>query len=113
MSQFNVQQIREQTVVEFTCAALMDALELEQVAGQLYRLVDEEDRRHLVMDFQRVEYISSQAIGILINMHKKISALKGTLVLCGLGARLQELLRITKLDRVLTVKPTQREATRG
>ena len=39
---------------------------LEQVAQQLYRLIDEEDRRRLVLDFEKVQYLSSQAIGILL-----------------------------------------------
>jgi anti-anti-sigma regulatory factor len=32
------------------------------------------------------------------------------LLLCGVTPRLMELLRITRLDKVLTIKPTQNEA---
>lgn len=114
MSQFNVQKIGETTVVEFTSASLMDPMELEQIAQQLYRLVEEEDRRRIVLDFERVQYLSSQAIGVLLALQRKLSALgKSSLVLCGVGARLMELLRITRLDRVLTVKPSQKEALRS
>jgi anti-anti-sigma regulatory factor len=46
-------------------------------------------------------------------MNKKLSALKNSkLVLCGVGPRLQELLKITRLDRLLTIKPSQREAVK-
>jgi len=115
MSQFfNVQQYGESTVIEFTTASLMDRLDLEKLAQDLYRLVDEEDRRRIVLDFERVQYLSSQAIGILLNMHKKLSALKKSkLVLCGVGPRLMELLKITRLDLIFTVKPTQKEATKA
>ena len=114
MSQFNVQEIGENTVVEFTSASLMDPIELEQIAQQLYKLVDEQDRRRIILDFEKVQYLSSQAIGILLAMQKKLSALKkSTLVLCGVGARLMELLRITRLDRVLTIKPSQKEAIKS
>lgn len=113
MSQFNVQQIGEHTVVEFTSPSLMDPIELEQVAQQLYQLVDEQDRRKIILDFEKVQYLSSQAIGILLAMQKKLAALKkSNLILCGVGARLMELLRITRLDRVLTIKPSQKEAIR-
>jgi anti-sigma B factor antagonist len=76
--------------------------------------VDDQDRRNVVLDFERVQYLSSQAIGILLGMQKRLAALKnGRLVLCGVGPRLMELLRITRLDRVLTVRPTQAEAVRS
>ena len=114
MSHFNVQQIGESTVVEFTSPSLMDPIELEQIAQQLYSLVDEQDRRRLILDFEKVQYLSSQAIGILLALQKKLSALrKSSLVLCGVGARLMELLRITRLDRVMTIKPSQKEAIRS
>ena len=114
MSQFNVNTISENTIVEFTSPSLMDPIELEQIAQQLYKLVDEQDKRRIILDFEKVQYLSSQAIGILLAMQKKLSALKkSNLILCGVGARLMELLRITRLDKVLTIKPSQKEAIKS
>ena len=113
MSLFNTQQIGDSTVVEFTSPSLMDPIELEQIAQQLYKLIDEQDKRRIVLDFERVQYLSSQAIGILLAMQKKLSSLKkSNLILCGVGTRLMELLRITRLDKVLTIKPSQKEAVK-
>jgi anti-sigma B factor antagonist len=108
---FVVQQVENYTVIEFKNASLMDPVELENIGQSLYRLVDAEDKRRIVMDFEKVQYLSSQAIGIVLTMNKKLGALKNSkLVLCGIGPRLQELLKITRLDRLLTIKPTQKEA---
>ena len=110
---FTLHNIEKTTVIEFRTPSLMDPLVLEPIAEELYRLVDAEDRRKLVLDFEKVEYLSSQAIGIILNLNKKLSALKNSkMVLCGVGPKLQELLRITRLDKILTVKPTQREAVK-
>src|SRR6478752_284354 len=110
---FTVQPFPKFSVVEFRTASLMDPIILESIGQELYRLVDAEDRRKLVLDFEKVEYLSSQAIGIILNLNKKLSVLKNSkMVLCGVGPKLQELLRITRLDKILTVKPTQREAVR-
>ena len=111
---FNIHTIEKATVAEFTTASLMDPLELETIGTELYKLVDEQDKRILILDFQRVQYLSSQAIGILLTLQKKLSALRGgKFILCGVGERLAELLKITRLDRILTVKPTQKEAVRS
>ena len=113
MSQMNIQQVGDMTVVEFTCPSLMDPVELEKIAFELYKLVDQQDKRQIILDFEKVEYLASQAIGILLAVQKKLAALKkSSLILCGVGPRLMELLRITRLDRVLTIKPTQKEAVR-
>ena len=108
-----IQKIDKFTVVEFRTPSLMDPVQLEEIGKSVYRLVDEEDCRWIVLDFERVTYLSSQAIGIVLNLNKKLSALKNSkLILCGVGARLMELIKITRLDRILTIKPSQREAVK-
>ena len=110
---FTVQTVEKTTIIEFRTPSLMDPIELESIAQELYRLVDAEDRRKLILDFEKVEYLSSQAIGIVLNLQKKLGALKNSrMVLCGVNARLAELLRITRLDKILTVKPTQCDAVK-
>jgi anti-sigma B factor antagonist len=110
---FTVQPIEKFTVVEFKTPSLMDPLILEEIGKELYRLVDEEDKRRLILDFEKVQYLSSQAIGIVLTLNKKLTALKNSkFVLCGVGPKLLELLKITRLDRILTVKPTQKEAVK-
>ena len=110
---FTVQPIEKFTVVEFKTPSLMDPLILEEIGKELYRLVDEEDKRRLILDFEKVQYLSSQAIGIVLTLNKKLAALKNSkFILCGVGPKLLELLKITRLDRILTVKPTQKEAVK-
>jgi len=110
---FTIQKIEKFTVVEFRTPSLMDAVQLEEIANSIYHLVDEQDQRRIVLDFEKVTYLSSQAIGIVLNLNKKLSALKNSkLVLCGVGARLMELIKITRLDKILTIKPSQKEAVK-
>ncbi len=112
-SAFTVVQIENFTVVEFITNSLMNPVELEQIGASLYKLIDEQDRRRIVLDFEKVQYLSSQAIGIVMAMRKKLAALKGSrLVLCGVSPTLMQLLKITGLDRMLMIKPTQREAVK-
>jgi anti-sigma B factor antagonist len=110
---FTVHPFPKYSVIEFRTPSLMDPIILEEIGKELYRLVDEEDRRKLVLDFEKVQYLSSQAIGIILTLQKKLGALKNSrLVLCGVGPKLMELLKITRLDRILIVKPTQQEAVK-
>ena len=106
-----VQPIEKFTVCEFRTASLMDPPLLERLGAAIYRLVDEEDRRLVILDFEQVQFLSSQAIGIILTLKKKLDKLPHSmLVLCGVGPTLMQLISITRLDRVLTIKPTQKEA---
>ncbi len=108
---FLINVVEKWTVIEFTTPSLMDPIVLERTGQALYRLIDAEDRRLIILDFSRVQYISSQAIGIVLTMNKKLTTLKRSkFVLCGVGDKLMQLIKITRLDRLLTIKPTQEEA---
>lgn len=109
---FSTRQDGEHTVVEFKTEALMNPLELERIGAALFRLIDDEHRRRLVLDFTPVKYLSSQAIGMIVSLNKKLSGDKAaSLVLCGVGPQLMQLLKITRLDRVFKVVRTQADAT--
>lgn len=57
--------------------------------------------------------ITTQQVGpfMVMGMRSRLSKLKTSkLVLCGVGPRLMELIKLTRLDRLLTIKPSQREA---
>jgi anti-sigma B factor antagonist len=93
----------------------MNQADVERARSDLVRMVDEEKRTRLILDFAQVQFLSSQVVGLLLTLHKRIAAAKSAdagaeLVLCGLRPELRELLKITKLDRLLTIKPTRKEA---
>lgn len=111
MPRITVNNYKTCAVVEIVTPSLLDTAELDSLGADLFNLVDVEDRRRIAVDFGRVEFISSRAIGVLIQLHKKTAALRGgLLVVCNLSPRLLELLKITRLDKVLTIKPSQTEA---
>ena len=113
---FTVQDLGGRAVVTFTTDALTNPVELERIGHKLYRLADESLRspegRGLVLDFQKVRYFASQAVGILLTLNKKLG--RGpAFTLCGVGPELTQLLRITRLDQVLTIAATRDEAVKA
>jgi len=47
----------------------------------------------------------------VLTMNKKLAVLPHSkLVLCGVGEKLMQLIKITRLDKILTIKPSQKEA---
>lgn len=56
-----------------------------------------------VVDLSDVTVITSIGLGVLITLQKNASANKGRVALFGLGSELRQLMKMTKLDRMLTV----------
>ncbi len=109
---FSVKPRGEFTVVAFQTASLMHAPELERISNALTDLVNNDKSGRILLDFTPVQYLSSQAIGIIVNIHKKTAAIQGgKLVVCGLSPQLLQLLKITRMDRVLKIVKDQKEAT--
>lgn len=111
---FKLRQYGTQTVVSFYTPTLINAAEVERVRADLLRLVDEGKQTRLILDFKRVQFFSSQLIGVLLTLNKKLAAGGGGgLILCGVSERLMELLKISRLDRLLTIKGSRKEALGG
>jgi anti-sigma B factor antagonist len=105
------QRFGDVSVVELTTASLMEPNVLESIRERLVHLVDTEDRRKMILDFSKVDYISSQMIGVLLAVNQRCEGVSGgKLVLCGVGERLEQLLKIMKLHKVLAIKPDQKVA---
>ncbi len=105
-----IQKMLDVTMVEFQSPRLVDANSLDKIADELYELVDKKDRKKLILDFGNVRFMSSSALGMLLNLNTKSTAIKGTLVLCGLRKDLMKVFEITKLTKILRFCADEKEA---
>ncbi len=98
------------TVVKFTDTSILDAAVIHQIARELYRLTDEQNKQRLILDFSNVMFLSSQTLGVLITLNDKIKAIRGSLVLVGLRKELMKVFKITNLDDLFTFLPDDASA---
>lgn len=105
-----VQTIKTVTVVNFGDATILDSLHIERIGQELYELVDRFDRRRIVLDFSGVRFLSSQALAVLLTLRRKLEAVKGKVVICGLRPDLREIFRITKLEKIFEFQPDEERA---
>lgn len=58
----------------------------------------------ITMDLAGVSYIDSTGLGVLVTVHKRTQEQSGQLILTGITGMVAELLKRTRLDRVLTIQ---------
>jgi anti-sigma B factor antagonist len=105
-----VEKENDITVVGFGDAMILDAYHVQQIAETLYALIEKRGCTRLVIDLATIKMLSSQTLGVFLNMRQKLDPLGGRMVLSGIDPQLYRVFRVTSLDRIFDFYPTRREA---
>lgn len=106
----DIEEVNDVTVAKFTDKKILDEGNIQLIGNQLFSLVDEDRRGKIVLDFANVEYLSSAALGKLITMDKKVKSIGGKLRLCNIRSDILEVFKITRLDKLFTIRDNQEKA---
>ncbi len=90
-------------------AGEVDVYSAPQLRERIGELV-EQGHQHLVVDLQRVEFMDSTGLGVLVGGLKKVRAHQGSLNLVCTQDHLLKIFRITGLSKVFALHATQDEA---
>ena len=105
-----VRETGEFTVVELD--GNFDTRTSIDVQSELTRLIEKENKR-LLINMERVEYISSSGLRVLLFTAKQLIAAAGELRLCSLNDTVQEVFTISGFNTILKVFGTEEEALAG
>ncbi len=105
-----VQVIDNVAVVNFVASRILDDQIIEQVGDQLNSLVEKDGHQRILLNFNKVEYLSSAALGKLVNLRKKVETAKGKLALSNIDESIFEAFKITGFDRIFKIFSDEQEA---
>lgn len=85
--------------------------ELDQrAADELRRTIERELRRtgavNIAIDFERVTFMDSAGIGMIIGRYKTVSALGGRIIIYGASASVIRLLKMAGIEQLVIISPT-------
>ena len=98
------------TVVLLSDQRILDELSITQIGNDLTEIIAAADNPKVVINFSKVTNMSSSALGMLITLHKRAREAGGELRLCNIQPTIQEVFKITRLDEIFKICPTQGEA---
>jgi len=105
-----VEDIGEIAVVNFIDKKILDENNIQMIGEDLFRLVDELGRKKVLLNFSNVEFLSSAVLGKLVSLNRKLQAVRGKLILCGISKEIREVFEITKLDKLFTIHKEEQAA---
>ncbi|HEX8911458.1 MAG TPA: STAS domain-containing protein [Humisphaera sp.] len=97
-------------IVEFTHSKILDEANIKEIGDGLGALIEERTYPKLLLDFHTVEHLSSAALGMLINVNKRVKELNGQLRLTNIKPQIFEVFVITKLNKLFRIANNRAEA---
>ena len=99
-----VSEVGDVTVVRFVDRKILDEANIQELGQELFRLIEEDRRKNILLNFSSVEFLSSAALGKLITLDKKVKAHSGKLKLSNIRPEIYEVFAITKLNKLFDIK---------
>ncbi|BDU77480.1 STAS domain-containing protein [Mesoterricola sediminis] len=85
----------------------------DQELGEAVRTALERGSRKVILNLSKVSYLDSSGVGELVGCYTSIKNKGGDLRICGMNARIFNLITMTSLHSVFDVKETEEEALAG
>ena len=112
MSRVETNVVGDVTVAICRDMKLNDDLIIQEWGDQLLEIIEKQNCKKLLVNFERVLFMSSSALRVLITLSRKAKDAGSSLVLCEIDDNIMEAFRITRLDTVFTIRKTEEEAIR-
>ena len=108
-----VRNLGDLAIVNFVDKKIVDSANIEEMGTEMMSLVEKDHIKHVLLNFDGVDFLSSAALNKLILMDKKVKQVGGVLRLCTLKAEIMEVFTITRLDRVFDIRKTESDALKA
>src|SRR3954468_21813725 len=93
---------KDVTVVSFQNVSVLDSANIEALGRSLLELVEKQDTRKLILEFTAVRFMSSQALGVLLQLKKAMDPNHGKIIIVGIRPELHKVFKITNLHKMFT-----------
>ena len=93
----------DEVVIARLTVKSIDTMITMSVSNSLQHLVDQEGFRKIIINFEQVEYLISEALGRLVTLQTKLNENRGELRLCHLQPFLAEKIQTTGLTEVFQI----------
>lgn len=99
--------------IYFQDARILDEAKLEQVGRDLMKQLDQSTEERVILDFGKVQFMSSSMLGKLVQVHKKCKEFKVKLKLCSIDPEIRQVFKITKLDKLFDIEADEAAARKA
>jgi len=100
------------TVITFNATSISGLEGLEVVSRAISDFVSQNYPRKILFDFERVKFFSSQTLGLLLDVWRRVKEYQGCIAISGINPQLHRVFKITNLDKIFPFYPDRQSAVR-
>jgi anti-sigma B factor antagonist len=101
------------TIVSFGTETITGLSGLEQINERLRTLIADNRPAKIVVDFEGVKFFSSQVLGLLVDVWRRLSDYGGIMLISGINPQLNRVFKITNLDKIFEFYPDRASAVKA
>ena len=98
------------TVISFLTASISGGSDVDEVAGDVRDYIDKEKPSKVIVDFTGVKFFSSQVLGMLVDIWKRLKKFDGRVIISAINPELSRVFKITNLDTLFDFYPDRQAA---
>ena len=99
-------------IISFEVVTISGVSCIEQVSRELREYITGNQPQKLVIDFCGVKFFSSQILGLLVDLWRKLTNYGGIMLISGIDPQLSRVFKITNLDKIFEFCPDMETAVR-
>src|SRR4029078_6260710 len=103
-------EVGDVSVVRSVDRNILDEANIQELGQELFQLIEDQQRKNLLLNFSSVEFLSSAALGKLITLDKKVKAHGGKLKLSNIRPEIYEVFALTKRNKVFDIRDDEADA---
>ena len=103
----------KQAVIHFRATHVQEQGVAQRIATEIQEIADTYDVDLLVINFARIQHMTSAFIGQMISLNKSLKDAGIKLRLCRMAPKVEEAYRICKLQKVIPLYRTEAKALSG
>jgi anti-sigma B factor antagonist len=114
LKHLKLEEVDGVAIVDFVNAELMyETALVHDIGEELKSLLSADKQTRILLDFDRVQYLSSTMLGLLAKLARTVESSGGQLKLTGLGPVLRDTLRIGHFEPLFEIYDTRASALKA
>jgi anti-sigma B factor antagonist len=91
------------TIITFSDEKILEEKDIQALQDSVMSVIEQGERVNLILDFSKVQFLSSAVLGLLIRVSKKVYEQDGQLKLCSINPKIYEIFKITRLTKIFDI----------
>jgi anti-anti-sigma factor len=102
-----IEPVYGDVVITFKDSRLVEEGQLRKIEADILQLGESQPGTNMTLDFKKVQFMSSSALGFLVKLQKNITLGRGSLKLRNMSKQIYKIFKITNLHKIFTIEKSK------